>query len=51
VRATAPVGASPADVPPARELEAALAATLGLTGAEHGWADAPADASWHRIDR
>jgi ribosomal protein S18 acetylase RimI-like enzyme len=51
VRATAPVGASPADVPPARELQAALAATLGLTGAEHGWADAPADASWHRIDR
>ena len=43
VRATAPVGASPADLPPARELQAALAATLGLTGAEHGWADAPAD--------
>ena len=51
VRATAPVGASPADVPPARELQAALAATLGLTGAEHGWADAPAEASEHRIDR
>jgi ribosomal protein S18 acetylase RimI-like enzyme len=51
VRATAPVGASPADVPPARELEAALAATLGLTGSEHGWADAPADPSDHRIDR
>jgi len=51
VRATAPVGASPADVPPARELQAALAATLGLTGAEHGWAEAPAEASEHRIDR
>jgi hypothetical protein len=51
VRATAPVAGSPADLPPARDLQATLAKTLGLTGAEHGWVDAPADASDHRIDR
>jgi ribosomal protein S18 acetylase RimI-like enzyme len=35
---TAPV---PADLPPAREVLAALAAALAIEGAEHGWADAP----------
>ena len=42
VRAATPVAGSPADLPPARELLAGLAAALGLTGAEHGWADASA---------
>jgi hypothetical protein len=51
VRATTPVAASPADLPAARELEATLATTLGLTGAEYGWADVPGDAADHRIDR
>ena len=41
VRAAAPVAGVPADLPPARELLAGLAGALGLSGAEHGWADAP----------
>jgi hypothetical protein len=53
VRAAAPVANAPADLPPASELLAGLAGVLGLSGAEHGWADAPvADAdAIHRMDR
>jgi ribosomal protein S18 acetylase RimI-like enzyme len=51
VRAAAPVAGVPADLPPARELLAGLVGVLGLAGAEHGWADAPADADATRIDR
>ena len=43
--------ASPADLPPARELLGGLAGVLGLSGAEHGWADAPEADAAHRIDR
>jgi ribosomal protein S18 acetylase RimI-like enzyme len=38
VRAAAPTAASPADLPPARETLAELAAALGLEGALHGYA-------------
>ena len=38
VRHAAPTGASPADLPPAREILAELAAALGLDGALHGHA-------------
>lgn len=51
VRAAAPVAGTPSDLPPARELLASLAATLGLSGAEHGWADAPALDGAIRIER
>jgi ribosomal protein S18 acetylase RimI-like enzyme len=51
VRAAAPVAGVPADLPPARELLAGLVGVLGLAGAEHGWADATADADATRIDR
>ena len=51
VRAAAPVAVLPSDLPPAGELLAGLAGVLGLTGAEHGWADAPADDTATRIDR
>lgn len=51
VRAAAPVASSPAELPPAREVLAGLAAALGLAGAEHGYADAPDDAAAVRIGR
>jgi ribosomal protein S18 acetylase RimI-like enzyme len=51
VRAAAPVGGVPADVPPPLELLAGLADVLGLSGVEHGWADAPTDEAAIRIDR
>ena len=51
VRAASPVARVPSDLPPARELLAALAAVVGLAGAEHGWADAPASVPAIRIDR
>ena len=51
VRAATPVAGVPADLPPARELLAGLAGALGLSGAEHGWADAPEDVVAARIDR
>jgi ribosomal protein S18 acetylase RimI-like enzyme len=51
VRATTPVAGVPADLAPARELLAGLAAALGLTGAEHGWADAPETDDAIRLDR
>jgi ribosomal protein S18 acetylase RimI-like enzyme len=38
VRAAAPTAAAPADLPPAREILAELAAALGLEGADHGYA-------------
>ena len=38
IKEAAPTAASPADLPPARELLAELAATLGLEGADHGHA-------------
>ena len=41
LRATARQAATPADLPPARELAGQVAAALGIEGAEHGWADAP----------
>ncbi len=51
IRAAAPVAGVPSDLPPARELLAGLAGALGLSGTEHGWADAPADDAVIRIDR
>jgi ribosomal protein S18 acetylase RimI-like enzyme len=41
VRRVARTSPSPADLPPPRELLAALADVLGIRGADHGWADAP----------
>jgi hypothetical protein len=41
IRAVARTAASPADLPPPRELLASLADALGIAGAAHGWADAP----------
>ncbi len=51
VRAATPVARVPSDLPPAAELLAGLAAVLGLTGADHGWSDAPAGDLETRIDR
>jgi ribosomal protein S18 acetylase RimI-like enzyme len=51
VRRVAQTAASPADLPPARELLAQLAATMHVEGAETGWADAPESAGAVRIDR
>jgi len=51
LRAATPVAGVPADLPPARELLVGLAGALGLSGAEHGWADAPEDVAAARIDR
>lgn len=41
VRRIARTAPAPADLPPARELLAELAAALGVEGAGHGWSDAP----------
>jgi hypothetical protein len=51
IRAATPVGTSPAELPPPRELLAGLAGALGITGADHGWADAPDVDIAARIDR
>ena len=51
VRAATPVADSPADLPPAREVLATLSAALGLTGTEHGFADAPGDGDAIRMGR
>lgn len=51
VRAAAPVGRVASDLPPPGELLVGLANTLGLVGAEHGYADALDDDSATRIDR
>ena len=37
VRAVARTAASPAELPPAQELLASIAAAIGLEGAERGW--------------
>jgi hypothetical protein len=52
IRAATPVAAAPSELAPPRELLAGLAGALGLTGADHGWADLPdgVDAAI-RIDR
>jgi hypothetical protein len=44
IKDAAPTAVSPADLPPARELLAELAATLGLEGADHGYSGLEADA-------
>ena len=51
VRRVARTAPSPADLPPARDLLAELAAVVGVAGAESGWADAPELAGAVRIDR
>jgi hypothetical protein len=42
IRRIARTAAAPADLPAVRELLDAFASALGIEGAEHGWADAPA---------
>jgi GNAT superfamily N-acetyltransferase len=51
VRAIARTAPTPADLPPARELLAALAREIGIDGAEHGWADAPEIDGAIRVER
>jgi ribosomal protein S18 acetylase RimI-like enzyme len=51
VRRIARTAPAPADLPPARDLLVAVAAALGIHGAEHGWADAPDMPGAVRIDR
>ena len=51
VRRIARNGSTPAELPPARELLAALSKELGVEGAVHGWADAPEIEGATRIDR
>ena len=51
VRAATPVGKSASELPPARELLAGLAGALGITGAGHGFADAPELAGSIRLER
>jgi ribosomal protein S18 acetylase RimI-like enzyme len=51
VRRVAQTAASPADLPPARELLTQLAAAMHVEGAETGWADVPESAGAVRIDR
>jgi len=51
VRAATPIADSPGELPSARELLARLSAALGLSGAEHGFADAQADGDVIRLGR
>jgi ribosomal protein S18 acetylase RimI-like enzyme len=51
VRRVAHTAASPADLPPARELLVELAGVIGVAGAEHGWADAPKVEGAVRVER
>jgi hypothetical protein len=51
VRRIARTASAPADLPPARDLLAELAAAMGIEGAGHGWSDAPAIDGAVRIDR
>lgn len=51
VRRVARTAPAPGDLPPARELLAALANELGIEGAGHGWADAPEIENAIRVDR
>ena len=51
VRAVARTAASPAELPPAGELLAAIAGAIGLEGAEHGWERRARARGRRRIDR
>ncbi len=51
VRVATPVAASPTELAPPRALLAGLAAALGLSGAEHGWGDAPELDAAIRLER
>jgi ribosomal protein S18 acetylase RimI-like enzyme len=51
VRAVALQAPSSAQLPPARELLAGVAAALRVEGTEHGWADAPDAPGYRRIER
>jgi GNAT superfamily N-acetyltransferase len=51
VRAAARTAASPKELPPARELLAAIGSAIGLEGWEHGWSDAPDLAGAVRVER
>jgi GNAT superfamily N-acetyltransferase len=51
VRAVAPTASSPAELPPARELLAALGDAVGVEGADHGWSDAPELDGAVRVER
>ncbi len=51
VRRVAITAPSPADLPPARELLAELAAVMRIEGSETGWADAPELDGAVRIER
>jgi ribosomal protein S18 acetylase RimI-like enzyme len=51
VRRIARTASAPADLPPARELLADLAAALGIEGASHGWSDALDHTGAVRVER
>jgi hypothetical protein len=51
IRRIARTAPSPADLPPARELLAALAGALRIEGTEHGWAGARELSGGVRLDR
>ena len=51
LRAVARTATSPAELPPARDLLVALAGAVGVEGADHGWADAPALEGAARVER
>ncbi len=51
VRRIAVTASTPAELAPARELIVELAGAMGVAGAEHGYADAPAIAGALRIER
>jgi len=51
VRRVARTAATPASLPPARELLAALAEVVGIAGSGHGWADAPHLEGSVRVER
>ena len=51
VRRIAVTAPAPADLPPARELLAALAGAMGIAGTEHGYADAPEIEGSVRVER
>jgi len=51
IRRIAVTASSAAELAPARELLAELAGAIGIQGADHGWANAPAIEGGERIDR
>jgi ribosomal protein S18 acetylase RimI-like enzyme len=51
VRAAAVHAGSPAELPPAEEVLAGIAAAMGIEGAGHGWSDAPELDGAVRIER